>query len=177
MRTKKGTYLFIALMLAFTTGMAQMSMPFSMAPIASSGNTLTSSGGNPIVMDGKGKCLVVTSGLRTLEVIANNSGSFGAACVETPPVATVSVELTNINLYPNPTHSTSILKIDGRFDANLSCQISVYTIDGKRMSSQIVPIKEVQAGFTINANTYAVGTYVVSLDFMDQKYTRKLIKL
>jgi hypothetical protein len=177
MRIKKGTYLFIALLLAFTTGMAQMSMPFSMAPIASSGGVLTSSGGNPIVMDGKGKCLSVTSGLRTLEVTANNSGIFGASCAETPPVATVLVELTNINLYPNPTHSTSILKVEGQFDANLSCQIKVFSIEGRMMFSQMVPMKEVKVGYTINAGAYAAGNYVVSIDFMDQHYTRKLIKL
>ncbi len=176
MRIKKGTYLFIALLLAFTAGKAQITMPFSMAPIATSGK-LTSSGGNPIQMDGKGKCLSVSSGLRSLEVTANNSGVFGAACAETPPVATVLVELTSLNLYPNPTHSTSILKVEGRFDANLSCQIKVFSIEGRMMFSQIVAMKDVQAGYTINAGTYAVGNYVVSLDFMDQHYTRKLIKL
>lgn len=180
MRINKGTYLFIALMLAFTTGMAQMSMPFSMSPIASvggNGKTITSNGGNPIMMDGKGKCLSVTSGLRSLEVAANNSGAFGASCLETPPVASVLVEVTNINLYPNPTHSTSILKVDGQFDANLSCQIRIFSIDGKPMFSQMVPLKEVKAGYTLNVAAYAAGTYVVSLDFTDQHYTRKLIKL
>ena len=180
MRINKGTYLFIALMLAFTTGMAQMSMSYSMSPIASvggNGKTLTSNGGNPIVVDGKGKCLSVTSGLRSLEVVANNSGSFGAACAETPPVATVLVEVTNINLYPNPTHSTSILKIDGQFDANLSCQIRIFSIDGKPMFSQMVPMKEVKAGYMLNVANYAAGTYVVSVGFMGQHYAPKLIKL
>ena len=180
MRINKGTYLFIALMLAFTTGMAQISMSYNMSPIASvnsNGKGLTSTGGNPIVVDGKGKCLSVASGLRSLEVVANNSGNFGASCAEVPPVATVLVEITNINLYPNPTHSTSMLKLEGQFDANLSCQIRVFSMDGKPMFSQMVPLKDVKAGYMLNVAAYAAGTYVVSIDFMDQHYVRKLIKL
>ena len=176
MRINKGTYLFIALLLAFTAGKAQLTMPFSMAPIASS-RKLISSGGNPIQLDGKSKCLNVSSGLRALEVTANSSGAFGSACLETPPVATVIVELTSVNLYPNPTHSTSILKVAGMFDANLSCQIQIFSIDGKPMFSKMVLMKEVQAGYTLNVAAYAAGNYVVSLQVMDQKQVVKLIKL
>lgn len=179
MRINKGTYLFIALLLAFTSGRAQMTMCYSMSPIASSGSgkVMTSNGGSPIVLDGKGKCLSIASGLRFLEVASNNKGNFGASCMETPPVAAVLVELTNIYLYPNPTHSTSILKVDGEFDANLSCQISVTGMDGRMMFRQMVSMKDVKAGYMLNVAAYAAGTYVVSVDFMNQHYTRKLIKL
>lgn len=178
MRINKGTYLFIIMLLACTTGMAQMSMPFSMSPIASSSARMTSNGGNPIVMNGNGKCLNVSNGLGSMSSIASSSkGVFGAACVETPPVATVLMELTSINVYPNPTHSTSILKCEGKFDVNLSCMVRVIGMDGRVVLNQMVPMKDVQAGYTINANAYANGTYVVSVDFMNQHYTMKLIKL
>ena len=115
--------------------------------------------------------------MSTLNVNNYGKGVFGASCVENPPVATVSVSLTSIQLYPNPTHNTSILKCDGQFDANLSCQVRVMSIDGRMMMSQMVPMKDVQAGYTINANNYAAGTYIVTIDFMSQQYSKKLIKL
>ncbi len=174
---KKSTYLILGLLLACTTGIAQLSVPFSMAPIASSNGISVSSGGNPIVMSGNGKCLNVSSGLSTVNVSNNGKGVFGASCVETPPVATVLVSLTSLKVYPNPTHSTSILKCEGQFDANLSCQVRVISIDGKPMMSQIVPMKELVAGYTINANAYAAGNYVVTVEFMSRQYSLKLIKL
>jgi len=176
MRINKGTYLIIIMLLACTTGMAQMSAPFSMSPIATTG-AIVSNGGSPIVMNGAGKCLNVSSGLSTLAAASNGGkGVFGASCVETAPVAAI-ISITSLNVYPNPTHNTSILKIDGHFDANLSCQVRIVGMDGRVMMNQMVPMKEVQAGYTINAGSYAAGTYVVSVDFMNQNYSRKLIKL
>jgi len=172
MRINKGTYLFIVFLLACTTGMAQMSM----SPIAMASGTVSMSGGNPIVMDGSGKCLKVSSGLATMETIHNGKGVFGASCVETAPVATV-VSLTSVQVYPNPTHGISTLKCQGQFDANLSCQVRIMSIDGRTMMSKMVLMKDVQAGYTIDASSYAAGTYVVNLSFMSQNYNVKLIKL
>lgn len=177
MAINKGKYLLVILMLAFTTGIAQMSVPYSMSPIISSTAALTSNGGSPIVMSGNGPCLVVTSGLSTMVTSSNGHGVFGAGCVEKAPVATVLVSLTSLNVYPNPTHGISILKCEGKFDANLSGRITIMGFDGRTMMSQVVPMKEVQAGYQINAAAYAAGTYVISLDFMNQHYTVKLIKL
>lgn len=134
-------------------------------------------GGDAVSFDGKGKCLSVASGLRALEVNYNNKGVFGASCQETRPVATVLMELTSIKVFPNPTHSTSILKCEGQFDANLFCQVRVISMEGRMMMSQMVSMKDVQAGYMINAAAYAAGTYVVSVDFMNQHYTLKLIKI
>lgn len=177
MATKKATYLFIVCLLAGFTGMAQIAVPFSMSSIATSSTAITSNGGSAIVLTGKGACLTVSSGLSIMGIANNGKGTFGASCVEKTPVASVLVELTDIRLYPNPTHDISILKCQGVFDANLSCQIMVTGMDGKTLFSRIVPMKEVQAGFQINAASYAQGTYVVSIDFMNQQYTKKLIKL
>ena len=41
----------------------------------------------------------------------------------------------------------------------------------------MVPMKDIQAGYMINAGAYAAGTYVVTLDFMNQRYNVKMIKL
>lgn len=174
MRINKGTYLFIVFLLACTTGMAQMSM----SPMAMATGTVTMSGGNPIVMDGKGKCLNVASGLATMEIIHNGKGVFAASCVETAPVATVlSLTSVQVQVYPNPTHGISTLKCQGQFDANLSCQVRIMSIDGRTMMSKMVLMKDVQAGYTIDASSYAAGTYVVNLSFMSQNYNVKLIKL
>lgn len=175
MHIKKGTYLFIMLMLACVTGMAQAT--YSITPFAMSAGSVTATGGSPFVGDGKGKCLNVASGLSTLSQATNAKGVFGAACVENPPVATVLVSLTSLKVYPNPTHTTSILKCEGQFDANLSCQVRILSMEGKPMMSQMVPMKELQAGYTLNVASYAAGTYVVSVDFMSQHYNLKLIKL
>lgn len=162
------------MLLACTTGMAQML--FSMSPIATTG-TITSNGGMPIVVSGSAKCLNVSSGISTMTAASTGGkGVFGASCVETAPAAVI-VSITSLNVYPNPTHSTSTLKIDGHFDANLSCQVRIVGMDGKVMMNQMVTMKEVQAGYTINASSYAAGTYVVNVDFMNQNYNRKLIKL
>jgi hypothetical protein len=177
MRINKGTYLFIIMLLACTTGMAQLSVPFTMSPLATSSGVYTSNGGSPIVMEGNAKCLNVSSGLGVLNVNNSGKGVFGASCIETPPVATVLVSLTTLNLYPNPTHSTSILKCEGQFDANLSGQVRIMSIDGKMMMSKMVPMKDIQAGYMIDASSYAAGNYVVTLDFMNQHYSKKLIKL
>lgn len=175
MHIKKGTYLFVMLMLACITGMAQAT--YSLSPFAMSAGAVTATGGSPFVGDGKGKCLNVSSGLSTLSQATNAKGVFGAACVETAPVATVLVSLTSLKVYPNPTQTTSILKCEGQFDANLSCQVRILSIEGKPMMSQMVPMKELQAGYTLNVASYAAGTYVVSVDFMSQHYNLKLIKL
>ena len=177
MATKKATYFLLVFLLAGFTGMAQISVPFSMSSIATSSTAISSSGGSAIVLTGKGACLTVSSGFGIMGIANNAKGTFGASCVEKAPVATVLVELTDIKLYPNPTHDISILKCQGVFDANLSCQIKVTGLDGKTLFSRIVPMKEVQAGFQINAAAYAAGTYIVSIDFMNQQYTKKLIKL
>lgn len=175
MHIKKGTYLFIMLMLACVTGMAQAT--YSISPFAMSAGAVTATGGSPFVGDGKGKCLNVSAGLSTLSQATNAKGVFGAACAETAPVATVLVSLTSLKVYPNPTHTTSILKCEGQFDANLSCQVRILSIDGRPMMSQMVPMKELQAGYTLNVASYAAGNYVVSVDFMSQHYNLKLIKL
>lgn len=177
MAINKGKYLLIILMLAFTTGIAQMSVPFSMSPIATSTAALTSNGGSPIVMTGSGKCLVVSSGLGTMMTSTNGKGVFGAGCIEKAPEATILVSLTSINVYPNPTHGMSILKCEGKFDANLSGRVTIMGFDGRTMLSQVIPMKEIQAGYQINAAAFAAGTYVISLDVMNQHYTVKLIKL
>ena len=165
------------MLLACTTGMAQMNTSFSMSPIASSNGISAANGGSPIVMSGSAKCLNVSSGLGTLSSMSSNGkGTFGASCVETPPAA-VLLSITSLKVFPNPTHSTSILKCEGQFDANLSCQVRIVGMDGKVVMNKMVPMKELVAGYTINASAYAVGTYVVSVDFMNQQYALKLIKL
>jgi hypothetical protein len=176
MRINKGVYFLIIIMLACTTGMAQMSAPFSMSPIASSNGISSSNGGSPIVMTGSGKCLNVSSGLNALNMSNSARGTFGASCEEKAPVA-VLVSIASLRVFPNPTHSTSVLKCEGVFDTNLSCRVQIVGMDGKVVMNQMVPMKELVAGHTIDASAYPAGTYVVSVDFMSQQYALKLIKL
>ena len=173
----KGTYLLFCLVFAFTIGKGQIVGPFSMAPIVSSNGSVQSNGGNPIVLSGKSKCLLVSSGLGILAGNNNGKGVFGASCIETAPVSSVLVSLSSLNVYPNPTHNTSILKCGGNFDASLFCQIRIMSMEGRVMMSKMVSMKEVQSGYPIQAGMYPSGSYVVNVDFMSQQYNLKLIKL
>jgi hypothetical protein len=178
MRINKGTYLIIVMLLACTTGMAQTASPFIMTPIAITSGTTSMIGGTPINFDGNGKCLTVsTGGLRTLETRMSSTGKFGASCEEVAPVATPLITLTSINLFPNPTHTVTTLKCEGQFDVNLSAMVRVISMDGKMMMSKMITMKELKAGYVIDASSYAVGTYAVTVNFMNQQESRKLIKL
>ncbi len=170
----KRTYHFIIiLMLASFTGTAQMSF----SPIAFSTGSVSATGGTPILSSGKGNCLTVSSGMATLATIYNNKGEFGTGCKEVPPVANLVNVSVSLKLYPNPTNGPATLKCEGQFDENLSCQIRIIHMSGRVMMSQMVPMKDVKAGFLLNAGSYAAGTYIVTMDFMNQHYNMKLIKL
>lgn len=166
----------IIMLFACSAGMTQVFSALNFSPIASSSSLFTANS-TPIMMDGKGKCLVTSTGLSVLSIAKNGKGVFGAGCVEKAPVAAVLTVSVSLKVYPNPTSGLATLKSEGEFDANLSCQIRVTGMDGRVMMSQVVPMKDVQAGYVINAGAYAAGNYVVSLDFMNQRYAMKLIKL
>jgi hypothetical protein len=176
MRINKGTYLVILLMFACSAGIGQ-GMVLRFSPVGGSAAGLTVSSGSPIIMNGTGKCVTAASGLSVLTISNNGKGEFQSACKEVVPVATILAVSVNLNVYPNPTHGLATLKCDGQFDANLSAQVRVMSIEGKMMMSQMVPMKDIQAGFVINAASYAAGTYVVVMDFMNERYSKKLIKL
>jgi hypothetical protein len=172
----KGLYLVIVLLLACVAGRSQRFSPLSFSPIANSsgGATVTSS---PFVLAGKGKCFTATSGLAVLGIANNGKGEFSTSCEERPPVAdVVNFELT-LKLFPNPTTGPVTLKCEGNFDVNLFCQIKVVSMDGRTMMSQMVPMKDVKAGFVFNTASYAAGTYAVVIDFMSHRYNVKLIKV
>ncbi|MBV9989229.1 MAG: T9SS type A sorting domain-containing protein [Chitinophagaceae bacterium] len=171
MRIKR-TYLMIIMLLACSTGMAQV---FTFSPIASStGATMTSS---PMINSGKGTCITSSTGIAALRIATNGKGEFGAGCKEVAPVATVVDFSVSLNVYPNPTSGMTTIKCDGQFDANLSCQIRILGMDGRTMMSQMVAMKDVKAGYTVNVAAYAAGTYAVVIDFMSQRYSKKLIKI
>jgi hypothetical protein len=166
------------MLLACTTGIAQTAASFVMTPISITSGKTSLVGGSPVVFDGTGKCLVVsTGGLRIMEKGMNSNGKFGASCEEVPPVATPLITLTSINVFPNPTHTTTTLKCEGQFDVNLSAMVRVISMDGKIMMSKMIAMKELKAGYIIDASSYAVGTYAVTVNFMNQQESRKLIKL
>ena len=177
MGINKGKYLFISLLFAFAMGKGQIVGAYNMSPIVGSKVNASSNGGTSLVLSGKGKCLVVTSGLGVMAGNNNGKGVFGASCVETAPVSSVLVSLTSLNVYPNPTHANSILRCVGNFDPNLFCMVRVLSMEGSVMMSKMVSMKDVQFGFTIQAGMYPAGSYVVNVDFLSHQYNLKLIKL
>ncbi len=175
MLIKKGTYLLIILLFASVVGKSQMSLSFS--PIAFSTSGITATGGTPFIVNGSGKCLTLGSGLSSLTIAYNNTGKFGESCKEVAPVAAISNVSVSLKLYPNPTNGPATIKCEGQFDANLFCQLRIFTLEGRVMLSQMVLMRDIQSGYAINAATFAAGTYVVSIDFMNQRYNTKMIKL
>lgn len=177
MRINKGTYMVVALLLSCFAVKAQSSaVPYTISPIVIANGSTTMIGGTVALIDGGSKCLSVASGLRALDVTANNGGVFGASCAEVAPAGDM-LSVTSMNVYPNPTRSLTKLKCDGNFDANLSGQVRIISMDGKVVMSKMVPMQELKSGYVIDASSFASGTYVVSVDFKNKHYTTKLIKI
>jgi len=174
MRIRKATYIVIIMLLAAISGKAQMI--YSISPVAGSSKGMAFSM-NPINVSGGSKCLVSGSGLSTMMIANNGKGAFNDGCKEIPPVATVEEFSVSLNIYPNPTHGPATIKCSGQFDENLSCQIRILSMDGKVMFNKMVSMKEVKAGYQVNAASYAVGTYAVVIDFMNHHYSLKLMKM
>lgn len=125
------------MLLACSTCMAQRLISFF--PIALSYSGATATGGTPIIINGK--CLTVAGGLFALTITTNNKGNYGAVCM----MANVTNVSVSLKLYP--TNHPATLKCEDQFDADLSCQVRIMRIEGRIMMSQMVLIKEVQAGY------------------------------
>lgn len=163
------------LMFSYYHGTAQFFHSFS--PIAYSKNGLTATGGNTIIINGKSKCLIVASGISSLNIANNGNGIFSTVCKEVSPIANVAGTSVSMILFPNPVISEAKIIFTGQVDANLSCQISVMNIEGKLLLNKIVLMKEVQIGYMFQAGLFPAGTYLVAVEFMNKVYTMKLIKL
>lgn len=176
MRINKSTYLVLALLLTSVLGKAQ-STAFSMSPIFMSSASTTTIGGHAVQAEGGTSCYTVATGLRTLTISMNAAGSkFAEGCTEKPPVAQL-LTLTSLKVFPSPVHTLTTLKCEGNFDANLSCQVKVISIDGRILMNKMVAMKEILAGYPIDASSYAAGTYVVTVAFMNEQHSVKFIKI
>ena len=169
MLTKKLTYIIVFLVLA-CAGKAQMSISFLGT---NSGIIATPS----VNISGSGKCLSIGGSASALNIANNGTGLFQAACQEKPPVADTMRFSLSLNVYPNPTRGSAMLKAAGEFDQNLQCLVKVMAMDGKVMLGQMVPMSKVKAGYMINANSWAAGIYVVTVELMNKRYSLQLSKL
>ncbi len=172
MRLNKGTYLLFFMLLASSSGMAQLMTSFSFSAIGGMNGSVAVS--VPILMDGKGNCLTVSNGVSTLNIAENGNGVFGNSCKEIAPVAPFSLSLT---VYPNPTRGMSLLKCQGSFDASLSCLVKVVAMDGKIIMNQVAAMNSIKSGLMINMSEQVAGNYTVILEVMNRRYNLRLIKL
>ena len=152
-------------------------MSLSFSPIAFSNSGVTAAGGSSIIINGSSKCLTTGNGLNALTIVYNNKGAFAESCKEVAPVANITNVSVSLKLYPNPTNGPVTLKCEGQFDANLYSQIRITSMDGRTMFSQLVLMRDIQSGYLLNVAAYPAGTYAVSIDFMNQRYNSKLIKM
>lgn len=173
MPIKKLTYFILFLVLACTTGRAQVSS-MGTSFLSGNGGIVTTPS---ILVAGTGKCLVVSGSAGVLGIANNGTGLFGAACTEKTPTADTTTFSLSLNMYPNPTRGSTMLKATGDFDEKLSCLVKVVTMEGKVLLGQMVPMGVVKAGFMINGNAWASGTYVVVVELMNKRYSLKLQKL
>lgn len=176
MPIKLRTYFSVLLLLACSSGMAQLTSSYSFSSLSFGNGTLVST--ESVMINSTVKCLSISNGISTMQVSKNGTGVFGASCNAIPPVAPTVFDFSmSLSVYPNPTKGMSILKAKGQFDQDLSCMVRVMSIDGKMMMSQMVPMREVVSGYSINANAYAPGKYIVSVEFMGQRYNMTLVKI
>ena len=160
----------MVLVLACTTGKAQMSISF----------LSTNSGiiSTPFVnIGGSAKCLSIGGSAAALGIANNGTGLFQAGCQEKPPVADTIAFSLSLSVYPNPTRGSALLKASGDFDANLFCQVKVIAMDGKVLLGQNVAMSKIKAGYSIDASYLAQGTYTVVVELMNKRYTLRLIKI
>lgn len=160
----------MVLVLACTTGKAQMSISF----------LSTNSGiiSTPFVnIGGSAKCLTIGGSAAALGIANNGTGLFQTACQEKPPVADTMRFSLSVSVYPNPTRGSAMLKASGDFDQNLSCMVKVVAMDGKVLLGQMVPMSQIKSGYQINGNAWAAGSYVVMVEFMNKRYSLQLSKL
>ncbi|MBW0176346.1 T9SS type A sorting domain-containing protein [Sediminibacterium sp.] len=160
----------MVLVLACTSGKAQMSISFLSS---NSGIVSTPS----VNISGSAKCLSIGGSATSLTIANNGTGLFQAACQEKPPVADTTRFSLSLNVYPNPTRGSTMLKAAGDFDQNLFCQVKVVALDGKVILGQNVAMSKIKAGYMINGNAWAAGVYVVIVEFMNKRYSLQLSKL
>ena len=83
----------------------------------------------------------------------------------------------NLNISPNPFHSSTILAYD--LDKNASVNVSLYDITG-RLIALVLDENQGQGKyrFDINAENYRLnsGVYILQMKFGDQLVSKQLIK-
>jgi len=170
MLTKKLLYIIFFMVLACVSGKAQMTISF----LSTNSGVISTPSVN---ISGSGKCLAIGGSAAALGIANNGTGVFQAACQEKPPVADTMRFSLSLNMYPNPTRGSTMLKAAGDFDQNLHCQVKVVAMDGKVMLGQNVPMSKIKAGYMINGNGWAAGVYVVIVEVMNKRYSLQLSKL
>lgn len=160
----------MVLVLACTTGKAQMSISF----LSTNSGIITT----PFVnIGGSAKCLSVGGSAAALGIANNGTGLFQTACQEKPPVADTTTFSLSLNVYPNPTRGSAMLRASGEFDQNLFCIVRVVAMDGKVLLGERVAMSKVKTGYQINGNSWAAGAYVVTVELMNKRYSLRLSKL
>jgi len=88
-------------------------------------------------------------------------------------VEDLAAEGVSVDIYPNPASDQFRLTINSEkaFDAELS----VWTIDGQQVSSQVLSINESTNEVNVNSSTFAPGFYLVQLQSGDKVLTRKIV--
>lgn len=158
------------LLSGYIKGHSQMN--YIIAPIVFISQGSTSVGGLPIVLNSKANCLVSSWGLSVLEAPSKNTHGIFNECKEIIPIT----ERLSFNVYPNPTNTTSTLRINGIFDVSLSCSITILTYDGEVIDSKVVPMIGIQSGYLIDLKNNPSATYIISIGYKNQYYSLKLIK-
>ncbi len=172
----KGGFIFCFILL-FLCGVANAQMTINYSPIAYSTSGVTATGGSPFTFFGKNKCLVVGNGMSVLTVVFNSNGDFGKACVEDFQRASLLNELVTLKVFPNPTIGPVMVKCEGQFESKEIANLKIMSMDGRQVSSQMIVMKELQAGLPIQTGSFASGTYLINIDLKNQRLSSKLIKL
>lgn len=171
----KGCFIF-CLGLLFSSEAAKAQMAINFSPIAYSTSGVTATGGSPFTFFEKTKCLVMGNGMTVLTVVFNNKGEFAKSCSENIPRTSLNTTMYSLRVFPNPTNGPATVQCEGSFDINAIGHLKMIGLDGKLVMAQTVVMKELQAGIIIQTGLFSSGTYLISVDYMNQHFSSKLLK-
>lgn len=164
--------LLLVLLLASTSCIGQMKIPFT---IGSIGNINTSSTQMCYTFVDNGKCLVLQNGLGVLKDRPQNTGKFTPVC----PELTSVFRSCPLTAYPNPTKDFVTVRTAGCFDSYyfLKGTLQVVTELGQVILSKNVVIADLRAGVRIDLRNYASAAYFVKVEFQQEVKTLKIVKI
>lgn len=76
-------------------------------------------------------------------------------------ISTKEEQTSNIHVYPNPVAEN--LRLEFTLQETGTIHISIFSVDGKKLSSERIVVHEKSGSYTLDLSGYASGTYLLEL--------------